>query len=214
MTRRLITLALAAAAPLALGGCAYGYGYTGVDVGYGGYGYPGYGYGYDPYDVWYDGYYGPFYNGYWGTDGFFYYQLYNDRHWYRGDRDHFHHGGDRDGDWHHDGDRDGNHDRDGDHNRDGSRWHHYSGSAQPGGQARPVPGWGGNRAQGQFFTPQRSTGSTQEQAAPQRRSAQGHFFTPQRSSSGSQSTASDPRGGSQPSSGRVPGWGGRHRDKR
>ena len=43
-----------------------------------------------PYDVWYDGYYGPLYDGYWGTDGYFYYRLQdNDRHYRRGDNGHF-----------------------------------------------------------------------------------------------------------------------------
>lgn len=28
-----------------------------------------------PYYGWYDGFYGPFYDGYWGTDGFFYFRL-------------------------------------------------------------------------------------------------------------------------------------------
>jgi len=46
-----------------------------------------------PYDVWYDGYYGPFYDGYWGTDGFFYFRL-DDRtgRYRRGDNRHFHRG--------------------------------------------------------------------------------------------------------------------------
>jgi hypothetical protein len=120
MKRTLISLALAAVAPLGLAACANGY--TGLDVGYGyagGYGYPGYypafGYGWDPYDVWYDGFYGPYYNGYWGTDGFFWYQG-GDHRWHRGDRDHFHHGGN----W---------------HNGGGSgQWQHYTG--------QPLPGWG------------------------------------------------------------------------
>jgi len=90
MTRKTILLALACAGAAPLAGCAYGYGYDG-------YGYYGAGYGAAwnsyPYDVWYDGYYGPFYDGYWGTDGFFYYRPYaHDGHYHRGDGDHFHHG--------------------------------------------------------------------------------------------------------------------------
>jgi hypothetical protein len=122
MKRTLLKLALAAAAPLGLAACVNGY--TGLDVGYGGgygYGYPGYypayGYGWDPYDVWYDGFYGPYYNGYWATDGYFWYQG-GDRRWHRGDRNHFHHGGDHDGNWHH----------------GSGQWQHYTG--------QPLPGWG------------------------------------------------------------------------
>lgn len=132
--RALITLALGAAAPLALGGCASDY--------YG----SGYGYNNDyygnwnnyPYDVWYDGYYGPFYDGYWGSDGFFWFRMFqNDRTWRRGDRYHFHRG-----DW--DRDRDGDRDR-GDRNR---HWQRYNGTLhQPPPNARMpnLPGWNGNR---------------------------------------------------------------------
>ncbi len=46
-----------------------------------------------PYDVWYDGYYGPLYDGYWGLDGFFYFRLFDrDRAYRRGDPAHFHRG--------------------------------------------------------------------------------------------------------------------------
>jgi hypothetical protein len=43
-----------------------------------------------PYNGWYDGYYGPIYDGYWGRDGFFYYRSAPDaRAFRRGDRNHF-----------------------------------------------------------------------------------------------------------------------------
>jgi hypothetical protein len=43
-----------------------------------------------PYDVWYDGYYGPYVGGYWGDGGVFYY---SDRHggWLRDEGGHFRH---------------------------------------------------------------------------------------------------------------------------
>lgn len=45
-----------------------------------------------PYDVWYDDYYGPIYDGYWGGDGYFYYRTgANDRDWHRGSGNHFRH---------------------------------------------------------------------------------------------------------------------------
>lgn len=70
------------AAPLLIGvaACADD-GYVGVRSAY-----------YDPYPYygWYDGYYGPIYDGYWGTDGFFYYRSGDrDRHFRRGDHEHF-----------------------------------------------------------------------------------------------------------------------------
>ena len=185
----LIKLALAAAAPLALGACANGY--TGFDVGlgyggggygyggYGGYGYPGYypayGYGWDPYDVWYDGFYGPYSNGYWATDGFFWYQG-GDHRWHRGDHDHFHHGGDHDGDWHH-----------GDHN--GGSWQHYSG--------QPLPGWGGNRR-----TPSGTVSGTRTRTPTTTTTT----TTTTRSHSSSARTSSGTR-----TSGGWSGWGGNRR---
>lgn len=74
------------AAPLLVGvaGCAEDGYYVGVHSAY-----------YDPYPYygWYDGYYGPIYDGYWGSDGFFYYRRGDhDRHFYRGDHDHFRRG--------------------------------------------------------------------------------------------------------------------------
>ena len=70
-----------AAAPLA--GCAEGYGYGGgVAYGAGPYTYDGY----------YDGAYGPVYDGYWGDDDYFYYRSGpNDTHFHRGDHNHFAH---------------------------------------------------------------------------------------------------------------------------
>ena len=47
-----------------------------------------------PYDGYYDDYYGPIYDGYWGSDGYFYYRgSDHDRHFMRGDRSHFRRGG-------------------------------------------------------------------------------------------------------------------------
>jgi hypothetical protein len=81
----MLILLSAAVAPLALAGCyeeGYGYG-GGVAAGYG-YGAP------YAYNGWYDDYYGPFYDGYWGGDGFFYYRSsVNDRDFRRGDPNHF-----------------------------------------------------------------------------------------------------------------------------
>lgn len=102
----LLTLALAAV-PLA--GCVtddYADGYSYSDGYYNGGGYGrghyddryGYNdrYGYDngyygsPYDVWYDGYYGPIGDGYWAGDGYFWYATSRDgRDWRRGDPGHF-----------------------------------------------------------------------------------------------------------------------------
>ena len=80
--RAVMLSALLAAACLPLGACVDGYAYGGGPVAYG----PG------PYlyDGWYDGYYGPVYDGYWGTDGYFYYRHGGgDRAYIRGDRGHF-----------------------------------------------------------------------------------------------------------------------------
>lgn len=61
-----------------------------VDDGYGGVGVASYGPGPYSYDGWYDGYYGPIYDGYWGSDNYFYYRHGNgDRGYMRGDRGHF-----------------------------------------------------------------------------------------------------------------------------
>ncbi|MDE2405578.1 MAG: hypothetical protein KGM17_13000 [Sphingomonadales bacterium] len=72
---------LAAVAALAtLSACDEGYG--GTEIGWGPAGYA--------YDGWYDGYYGPIYDGYWGDDGGFWYRSRSvDRHWRRGDGAHF-----------------------------------------------------------------------------------------------------------------------------
>src|SRR5262245_50147811 len=45
---------------------------------------------YDPYDVWYDGYYGPYVSGYWGSGGIYFYS--DTAGVWHGDRDgHFRH---------------------------------------------------------------------------------------------------------------------------
>jgi hypothetical protein len=45
----------------------------------------------DPYDVWYDGYYGPYTSGYWGEGGIYFYS--DSAGVWHGDRDgHFRHG--------------------------------------------------------------------------------------------------------------------------
>ncbi len=75
---------LAGAAMLLLSGCAYGprdhdrYAGGGVAVGV------------DYYDGYYDGFYGPYNDGYWGNDGFYYYSD-NNRAWHRDDSHHFRH---------------------------------------------------------------------------------------------------------------------------
>ncbi|MGH6986683.1 MAG: hypothetical protein ACRED9_07580 [Caulobacteraceae bacterium] len=77
---------LAAASALALlAGCA----------GYGGYG-PGGGVAVGfvapvGYDGWYDGYYGPIYNGYWGDNGVFYYRSTDHAAWHADSGGHFRH---------------------------------------------------------------------------------------------------------------------------
>lgn len=69
---------LIVAAALSLSGCAAGYG----SVGYAG--------GPYAYDGFYDDYYGPIYDGYWGGDGFFYYRGgAHERAFRRGDAAHF-----------------------------------------------------------------------------------------------------------------------------
>jgi hypothetical protein len=83
-------LAAIALAAIPLAGCAtdgygygYGNGYYGGDYG-DRYAYSDGYYG-SPYDVWYDGYYGPIDSGYWGGDGYFYYTTGNSRDWRRGE---------------------------------------------------------------------------------------------------------------------------------
>ena len=39
-----------------------------------------------PYHGWYNGFYGPFHDGYWGTDGYFYFRLLAEDRFYRRDR--------------------------------------------------------------------------------------------------------------------------------
>lgn len=78
MNRLMIALCVALPA-LPLAACAGGY--------YGGAAYAGGPYGYSGY---YDDYYGPIYDGYWGDDGAFYYRSgAHDRHYRRGDSSHF-----------------------------------------------------------------------------------------------------------------------------
>lgn len=79
-------IAIIIALPLLLGGLSSCYEYGGYGVASTGY----YGDGYYPYDGWYDGYYGPIYDGYWGSDNYFYYRPNSrDRDYRRGDRTHF-----------------------------------------------------------------------------------------------------------------------------
>lgn len=90
MKRSLIFLA--APLVLGLGGC--------VTDGYGSVGY-GYGSPY-AYDGYYDGFYGPIYDGYWGNDGAFYYRSNaNEHRFHRGDNAHFGHQAGGNGNWQH-----------------------------------------------------------------------------------------------------------------
>jgi hypothetical protein len=78
--KRGLTVALLALASVPLAACAGGVGVE-MDA-------PG------PYayDGWYDGYYGPIYDGYWGDDGYFYYRHHEgEGAFVRGDRNHFAH---------------------------------------------------------------------------------------------------------------------------
>ncbi len=79
MNRLFVALCVAIPA-VSLGGCAGGY--YGGDLSVGSpYAYNGF----------YDDYYGPIYDGYWGTDGGFYYRrAASDRSYRRGDARHFH----------------------------------------------------------------------------------------------------------------------------
>jgi hypothetical protein len=72
-----LTIALLALGSVPLASCAGG---------------PGMAYGPGPYeyDGWYDGAYGPIYDGYWGDDGYFYYRHQEgEGAFVRGDREHF-----------------------------------------------------------------------------------------------------------------------------
>ena len=82
MNHRLILPALCALATVStLSACTEGYG-AGVGWGPEPYAYEGY----------YDGYYGPIQDGYWGDDGVFWYRSSDhDRHYRRGDVQHFRH---------------------------------------------------------------------------------------------------------------------------
>jgi len=123
---------LAACLGLAVSACAEGY-YGAGDYGYGG----GYGGGRLAY---YDDFYGPYYDGYWGGDGFYYYSLGRDRPFVRDDSRHFRRGG---GDGFHgvrgrqDGQSPGRwgdrpHDRDRDHDHDHNRDHDWRGDRDSG----------------------------------------------------------------------------------
>lgn len=83
MRRSMVVLSLALSA-LPLTACVedgYGYGSLYVGSAY-------------PYSGYYDDYYGPIYDGYWGTDSYFYYRRSEqDRSYRRGDREHFRRGG-------------------------------------------------------------------------------------------------------------------------
>ncbi len=76
-----LALVLLTLTTMPLAACADGYGYGGG---------AGYGPGPYSYDGYYDGYYGPIYDGYWGSDNNFYYRHgAGDRGYTRGDRGHF-----------------------------------------------------------------------------------------------------------------------------
>jgi len=78
--RRLLLLAAMGGA-LAVTGCATSGGYAGGSAGFG--------YNYEsPADVWYDGYYGPYSDGYWVDGGGFYFRG-QDGHYYHDDANHF-----------------------------------------------------------------------------------------------------------------------------
>ena len=78
--KRALTIALLAMASVPLAGCVDGAGLQiDASVPY-------------AYDGWYDGSYGPIYDGYWGDDGYFYYRHAEGEGAYvRGDRTHFMH---------------------------------------------------------------------------------------------------------------------------
>lgn len=81
MKRALTVMALAVAS-VPLAGCMAEYGYGGGPAIYAS--------GPYAYDGWYDGYYGQIYDGYWGSDNYFYYRHGDgDRAYVRGDRGHF-----------------------------------------------------------------------------------------------------------------------------
>ncbi len=79
MKSRIFLFSLAVCA-MPLGGCEDGYDAS-LAMGWNAY----------PYDAWYDNYYGPIYDGYWGQDNYFYFRLRpEERAFRRGGRDHFH----------------------------------------------------------------------------------------------------------------------------
>ena len=84
MKRSIVVLSLVALAALPLTAC--------VGDGYDGGLYVG---AVFPFDGYYDDYYGSIYDGYWGSNGYFYYRRgEHDRAYIQGNRDHFRRGGD------------------------------------------------------------------------------------------------------------------------
>jgi hypothetical protein len=88
----------------------------------------GYGYGGSvawtdaPYDMYYDNYYGPIYDGYWGGDGYFYYRTsVTDRRYHRGDHNHFR------------------------HDQGNGNWHRYQGTTHQPPHGTRMPHWTGHR---------------------------------------------------------------------
>lgn len=76
--KRALILSIAFGAVLGLSGCTGYYGGAGV------------GYGYNDYDdLYYDNYYGPVSEGYWNTDGWYYYRDRTSRQYRRDDGRHF-----------------------------------------------------------------------------------------------------------------------------
>lgn len=80
MQIRSLMLAPLALAVLPLSGCADDYGYHRGYVGYR---------AYPVYYGWYDGFYGPVYDGYWGEGGYYYYRMNRHDRWRRDDDRHF-----------------------------------------------------------------------------------------------------------------------------
>lgn len=114
--KNFMALAGVAAAALSLGGCA-----DEIYAGGGNWNGP------VAYDGWYDGYYGDVYDGYWGSDGYFYYRHGgSDRRYYRGDRHHFAHGD----------------------TAPGGNYHHFQGSIDSQPQGVRMPHWNGGGMRG------------------------------------------------------------------
>jgi hypothetical protein len=105
---------------LPLGACAsdgygYGSGYTySTGVAWNDY----------PYDVYYDDYYGPIYDGYWGSDNYFYYRNSGTGGYHRGDGRHFR------------------------HNQGGNNYHRYQGTVHQPSNGTRMPYYPGNKNNG------------------------------------------------------------------